>query len=378
MEFIFIILFMVIIGAVIGGLTNSLAIKMLFRPYEPKYIGKFKIPFTPGLIPKRQAELATQMGRTVVEHLLTPEGMKRKIGNQLFYDQLNTWSQQELENIAQKDYLVQDFLAKVSPKLDTTYLETVTKEMLHKKLNHWLQENREQSIRTILPPDLIDKGEQFIEKASSYLLNQLDSYISSPEGREKIGSIAEQYLGGRGFFSSMISSFMGGDGLADKIQPAISQYLQTSEAHQMVTDLLQKEWDKWLDKDIQHLEPILIQLNVQEKLVNQVIAFISFDKLLETKISSLYEKYKEVLRNDLLPKGIHAIQKYLLDKIVDVMGRMNLQEIVKEEVERFDVKRLEEMVLGISKRELKMITYLGALLGGLIGLIQGIVVMLLR
>jgi uncharacterized membrane protein YheB (UPF0754 family) len=32
-------------------------------------------------------------------------------------------------------------------------------------------------------------------------------------------------------------------------------------------------------------------------------------------------------------------------------------------------------VLGISRREFKMITYLGALLGGMIGMLQGIIVL---
>ena len=47
---------------------------------------------------------------------------------------------------------------------------------------------------------------------------------------------------------------------------------------------------------------------------------------------------------------------------------------IKETTEQ--LQKLEDIVLGISKRELKMITYLGALLGGLIGVIQGIIVFL--
>ena len=35
------------------------------------------------------------------------------------------------------------------------------------------------------------------------------------------------------------------------------------------------------------------------------------------------------------------------------------------------MERLEDLVLGISRKEFKMITVLGAFLGGLIGLIQG-------
>ena len=46
------------IGAVIGYCTNYGAVKMLFRPLTPIRIGKFTLPFTPGVIPKRKKELA--------------------------------------------------------------------------------------------------------------------------------------------------------------------------------------------------------------------------------------------------------------------------------------------------------------------------------
>jgi len=45
---------------------------------------------------------------------------------------------------------------------------------------------------------------------------------------------------------------------------------------------------------------------------------------------------------------------------------------VRTEVETFSVERLEEMILSISRREFKMITYLGALLGGIIGIFQAL------
>ena len=35
-----------LIGAVIGLFTNWLAVKMLFRPYYPKKIAKWRFPFT--------------------------------------------------------------------------------------------------------------------------------------------------------------------------------------------------------------------------------------------------------------------------------------------------------------------------------------------
>ena len=40
-----------LIGLFVGWLTNVLAIEMLFKPKRAVKIGKFRIPFTPGLIP---------------------------------------------------------------------------------------------------------------------------------------------------------------------------------------------------------------------------------------------------------------------------------------------------------------------------------------
>lgn len=76
-NFLVTLLFMAIIGAAIGGVTNHLAIKMLFRPHEAIYIKNWRVPFTPGLIPKRRDELARQLGLTVVNYLLTPETFRK-------------------------------------------------------------------------------------------------------------------------------------------------------------------------------------------------------------------------------------------------------------------------------------------------------------
>lgn len=66
------ILFMAIIGGFIGYLTNVLAIKMLFKPYEA-----IKIPIINfeirGLIPKRKEELAKNVAETVKRELLNED-----------------------------------------------------------------------------------------------------------------------------------------------------------------------------------------------------------------------------------------------------------------------------------------------------------------
>lgn len=68
-----------IVGAVIGIFTNYIAVKMLFRPYREKHIGKFHVPFTPGIIPRRQPALAAALGRMVSEKLVREEDLKHAL-----------------------------------------------------------------------------------------------------------------------------------------------------------------------------------------------------------------------------------------------------------------------------------------------------------
>jgi uncharacterized membrane protein YheB (UPF0754 family) len=60
-----------LVGAAIGAVTYHLAIRMLFRPFRPWYVAGFQIPFTPGVVPRKRAELASKIARTFEEHLIS-------------------------------------------------------------------------------------------------------------------------------------------------------------------------------------------------------------------------------------------------------------------------------------------------------------------
>lgn len=69
----------VLIGAVIGVFTNYIAVKMLFRPFYPHYIGSWQIPFTPGIIPRRQGALARALGQMVSASLVRKEELAQTL-----------------------------------------------------------------------------------------------------------------------------------------------------------------------------------------------------------------------------------------------------------------------------------------------------------
>ena len=71
-----------LMSAVIGVFTNYIAVKMLFRPYRAKYIGKLRIPFTPGIMPRRQSALAKGLGQMVSNSLVREEDLKHALSSE--------------------------------------------------------------------------------------------------------------------------------------------------------------------------------------------------------------------------------------------------------------------------------------------------------
>jgi uncharacterized membrane protein YheB (UPF0754 family) len=65
-----------IIAALIGWITNYLAIKMLFHPHQPKKI--LGLTFQ-GVFPKRQAQIAEKLGDLVANELFSMKDVAQKI-----------------------------------------------------------------------------------------------------------------------------------------------------------------------------------------------------------------------------------------------------------------------------------------------------------
>ena len=62
-----------LVGALIGYITNWIAVKMLFFPYYEKRIFGHRVPFTPGVIPKGRPRLAKAAGEVIEQQLLTED-----------------------------------------------------------------------------------------------------------------------------------------------------------------------------------------------------------------------------------------------------------------------------------------------------------------
>ncbi|MGC8868843.1 MAG: DUF445 domain-containing protein [Sulfurihydrogenibium sp.] len=154
-------------GAVIGYITNWLAIKMLFRPYNEVRIFGVKVPFTPGLIPQRREEIAKSIAKVIRKHLINPENLHKLFIESSYREILENKLNQTVEEIV--DNLLLDLKEDIENKLKLPFLMNYSDKILQslsEKIKQRIMEKSRQSITENL--------EKHIEEELPQLLSSLD------------------------------------------------------------------------------------------------------------------------------------------------------------------------------------------------------------
>ncbi|OIJ21381.1 hypothetical protein BKP45_00965 [Anaerobacillus alkalidiazotrophicus] len=373
----YVLFIMVAVGALIGGITNSIAIKMLFRPYRAIYVGRIRLPFTPGLIPKRREELAKQLGKLVVNHLLTVEGLKKKLESSIFISEMTDWLNREIKGLLRSE-------ENISSILEKWFGVSGGKQIIELQLENWLtsrsdellEELRPQYIKDIIPEALDEKIELYIPKLTTIFVEKGKDYFNSDEGVERLSHMVDRFLIGKGTLGSMLSMFISRDQLVLKLQPEMVKMLTDKGTHEMIEDFIRKEWTTLKEFKIEEIEKHInltgLVVWTKEKIKENIPTYF-----LEMPLYKWMNKY-DIVIYQIIPYLVQNGQTAISRELATFLTKLKLEDVVKNEVEQFPVMRLEEMILSISKREFKLITYLGALLGGFIGLLQGIFLVFLQ
>lgn len=366
------------LGAIIGGYTNHLAIKMLFRPHRPIYIGKFQVPFTPGLIPKRRDELAVQLGKMVVDHLLTPEGIGKKLTNKEFQTSLIRWTQVEVDKVITNEQSLRDMLEKWN--LEHVEEEAIGKieHVITEKIHAFLAEYYTYTWEQALPHSIHEKVENTIPNVSAFILDRGIRFFESEEGKGRLSKMIDDFFASRGTLLNLVGMFLGNVSLVDRVQPEVIKFLGQDGTKKLLTDVLQKEWEKLKGRDVKELETFV----EKEMIVNSILSAVKVEetvsRFLNQSVQQVCEPVRETIVEKVVPSAVEKGLKWGTENVGSILGNLQLAEIVQQEVSTFSTERLEDLVLSITKNELKMITYLGALLGGMIGLVQGVLLLFLR
>ena len=196
-------LFLIVgIGAMIGWITNYIAIKMLFRPYKEINLGLFKIQ---GLIPKRKSEIAVSIADTVQKELIS----LKDVTNSLDADELEERMGTMIDKILNEK--LESELTRRFPMLAMFLSE----EMLNKiksMIKGAILENKYTIIETFTKylEEKVDFREIIKENVEAFSLEKLEEITYSLASRElKHIEVIGAILGGIiGVFQFAVSLFI--------------------------------------------------------------------------------------------------------------------------------------------------------------------------
>jgi uncharacterized membrane protein YheB (UPF0754 family) len=141
-------------------------------------------------------------------------------------------------------------------------------------------------------------------------------------------------------------------------------------------------------KLVNEIEKAAGSLNMYEILDTVIINTLGNDEKTDDKnnsIRDLVENITEAIENVKLSSILNTMDENTVKSIGNILINafggfvktkagyivelINIPEIVESEINSFDIEFAEKIIIDISKKELSAITWLGALLGGIMGLL---------
>lgn len=377
-EFISLLFLLGVVGAVVGAATNYMAIKMLFRPYKPIYFKKWRLPLTPGLIPKRRGDLAVQLGKTVSEYLLTPDTIKKKFLSEEVRTNVLTFAQQKVDQeVFTDDKTIYEWVKIAGFQNLPQTVENKVDSMITAQFASVKNTLATKTIREMLPVDLEPVLDRKIEEAVEQILQKGEDYFLSPEGTVTIKNMLDDFLSTKGSFGGMVQMFLGDStSLVDKVQRELVKFLQAPGTTALLNRIFSTEWEKIKNRPSMDFMKDVNFDTIEHSIQSYAKRELAVEARLDKTINDYWPQGKTWAIEEMLPKVVDKLFLAAEGKIEDVLKRLNLAEVVREQVDSFPIAKLEELVLGIISKELKLITWLGGIIGGLVGIIQALIVFL--
>ncbi|WP_415295937.1 DUF445 family protein [Clostridium perfringens] len=483
-----------LIGAVIGYITNWLAIKMLFRPREAKYIFGMKLPFTPGLIPKEKSRIANKVGETVGTHLLNSDSLSKALKDDKIKAKFNEVAKEKINQIINsnstleeslKNTLGENYYALKENMINNivkTILESIQEEEFKNKVKFYIVDSikerlnkepekiidfinsnkfREVIINTleeektrdiigkallkevktlgkedltieeVIPENIKPYIEEYVKSQKDTLVDIIKNLLRDDEVSHKIKSAINDNI------PSIVSMFLSGDVIYGKLVSLVDKSLSEEEnkeyicdaalafVHEsmkkkvsdvinnvgeekleVISDALGDKISKKLNTE-ENIDSIISKLNCKissfnnyEEIIkvlfndyenilidnidsmisqivnnNQLSGEISkiiekvFDKFLQNSLNDICYN-KQNLENSIMSILDNLYNDFVENKSAKVLEIVDISSIVEEQINAFEVDYAEEIIIGIANKELKAITWLGALLGGILGILS--------
>lgn len=372
MQTFLIIVFMMVIGSLIGGVTNILAVRMLFHPFKTYYIFNKRVPFTPGLIPKRRKEVADKIGQVVEEHLLTESLIQSKLNAPSSRQAIEEVLLNQIRKLKQEHMTLQYFADKLD--LDITQLANEKLDLvISNKLDEFYQDNQTTPIKQIIPEEIEASIDSKIDLVPDLLFERASVYLNSEKGAADIASMLETFFNEKGKIVGLLQMFMTKESIADRIQHELIRLTKHPKAKAIAKQVIDNEYETMKAKNLNELVSESQYNSFKTSVTELAVGYLDVDKVSKQSFNTLMPSFIHFLESKVSQKLTDVIIENISKHISPIMKKINLRQMIEEQINTFDLAYIEKLIIDIANKELKLIMLLGFLLGGIIGLLQGVI-----
>lgn len=348
----------VLIGTIAGGITNAVAVWMLFHPYEKRY--GFH-----GAIPKNKERLAKSIGRTVGEKLLTP-----------------------------KDLLDELSRAGIRETLDAKLAEFVARAL----------EVERGSLRELLPDAVLAEVEVALQSLAPAVAESVERHAATPAFEAQVRAAVRR-----------LHAEVGGRTVGEVLTPARRAEL-AAQAAVLATELIEEGRNSDERSATARIGDLLLRMagtdrtrgfvertvaealgRAERRSWGEVLDAIGEDTVVQWILDAARSPRAHALAADGAASGAvalldrplgrpgrflppdaaariaaatgPALWQWIEDQLPRLVEQLDIQAMVERKVLGFSTARIEEIIRGVTDRELRMIVRLGYVLGAMIGLI---------
>jgi uncharacterized membrane protein YheB (UPF0754 family) len=348
----------VAIGTISGGVTNAIAVWMLFHPYEKRF-------GLHGAIPKNKARLAKSIGRTVGEKLLTPadvlqelerSGLKKAVVARIA---IVVRDLLEVERGALRDELPPALFDEFERAIGTLgdgmadgYTREVNSDTFEGTVRRFVENARRQvdpiPLATLLTPERRTRLAQHAAALSTEIIET----SRHDEGRTMRAKLGDALL-----------KLAGTERTERFIERTVGDALERSEGR-TIGDLLGAL------PDDTYIEWILAAARSPRA---AELAFGAAGgaarRMLDRPIGRPARFLPAEVPERLAAAAGPALWDWLIAQLPTFLARLDIEGMVERKVLGFSTQRIEEIIRHVTERELKLIVRLGYVLGAVIGLV---------
>jgi uncharacterized membrane protein YheB (UPF0754 family) len=294
----------VIVGTVAGGLSDTVAVWMLFNPKQRRF--GFQ-----GAIPKNQSRMARSLGRTVGERLVTPGDLQKELG---------------------RPELREAFEARLGEVVDAII---ASREPLIDKV----------------PPAAVTAMEGAMSSYLPVAMGKLGSFLGQPTTRlrmrDALHGMFNRFVEDLKFHEKVLAKLM----MSERKFEAALDAIETEGVEQLVVLLDDPVIREEITRTIH--DALLTYL---QKPISEIIGDVSS--------ASKDPDAGKRLAHATAPH----IWDWIHAQLPVLVQRLDVQAMVERKVMAFSVDRLEEILRAVIQNELRLIIITGYVLGAFIGL----------